>query len=87
MLSFGSAGRLINSSGQRCDKYGRITKARGAKGRNSSARRDWDGWQGSHWRDACTELKKLTLDQIFWDSSGDFCLHLVDKNLIPMTLC
>ena len=62
-LSFDSAGRLINSSGQRCDIYGRITKARGAKGRNSSNRRGWDGWQGSegsHWRDACTELKKLT---------------------------
>ena len=63
MLSFDSAVRLINSSGQRCDIYGRITKARGAKGRNSSNRRGWDGWQGSegsHWRDACTELRKLT---------------------------
>lgn len=62
-LTLDSAGRLTNSLGQRCDIYGRLTKARGNKGRQSSQRHcrgygggshrrdDEEAWEGSHWRE------------------------------------
>ena len=41
VLTLDSGGRCINSEGKRCDHYGRLTKARGVKGANSSQRRGW----------------------------------------------
>ena len=42
VLTLDSAGRLVNSEGKRCDHYGRLTKARGARGKTSS---QWWGWR------------------------------------------
>ena len=59
-LTVDCGGHLVNSEGRRCDIYGRITKARGAKGKNSrrwdwGRGREWEGsdqWMGSdQWRD------------------------------------
>ena len=53
-LTIDSGGRLVNSSGQRCDQYGRLTKARGNKGgvNKKVAYEKGSRWHSSHWRDA-----------------------------------
>ena len=40
LLHWNDAGFLVNSRGERCDCYGRLTKARGAKGNAAKQRRD-----------------------------------------------